>query len=1124
MMKKTVFYHAKPEFILRGHDFTVGVAISGANDDVSIEWLSDCRPMKLTGKYEDNDCFVFSTVIPASAFENADTLSYRFVSGGESSGYFTVPVNSAGRLPPLMVTEFYARPKGLEVTLFIEVSNPTSCAVDLYDYKILAYKGDETGVSAPICVLPLSDERGTEVIAPGEVAVLWPLFPKNHNTEDGRYATVNGFIDACMNDFPKPAFDLRTEKDSIRIIPVEASRFDNEAGKYVLRDGVKNLPIKTELTTLVIAPHDCEPENGVEEAVYKMVYNRDSGCDRDTPVRHSSVWSIDVRKPSQGIVIAHHELMTPGRLSRGQAIPDFKREYPVIIPLSAGKKLNASNGDMPISFTLAAGRATDAYIELKCADGKYRRFDADENDGIFTAVVPDDVTMRLKRLEYIICVFDGVRRATLGSTVSTLLTAIADDRGPTVLKTAPSELYCYDNERTPLITVDFYDVSGVDQINSVLCVDKKNVSRKASWSAGNVSYRPERPLRYGEHSFEVMLCDSKGNKTYKKVRFSLCQPDRLNFYRGEIHSHTADSDGIADPATAFTYARNIGGADFFAVTDHSHYMASGYYTKQIKTADLLDEPGRFAAIYGWEMTWNNASALWGHMNILNAGWIENDIESNGIPEIFERLSRDREAIAMFDHPGLAWGNFHDFGNYSQDADRAVCLAEIKGAGYDREYMNMLALGWHASPAFSEDNHGFNWTTATQSTTFALAPALTRDNILDAFRRRRTYSTSDPTMKISFRVNGEWMGARLSAPSVLDIDAEIRTEAERGIGTISLVTEDNIVVASVNAGALREFRWKLTVKPDFDYYYLKITSPGQYSVTSPVWVEGRAGIKIKSFTRSRGTDDYKPNVMTAKISNDSDTDIKKLKVDFYLTSAAGFDLERTLPYASVTLPSLGAGKTARVSCKMPDIAGIRRASVVAAGCCGTHRTADTTMAQLSPVVISEIVPKSESFTMTDGTVISNAFPYIQLHNVSNRTVNLNGYYTRLWWSTGKQPTDDRMQKLDGYSIPAGGVLTIWVRPSGSVITAEDFNQYYGVMMKDGSDLLVTEIKVLSSAPEAARIELMCDKETLSRAEYNFKQIGSDINPGKAIGFDSSPSLTGTSKIITTRAEPSPASAE
>ena len=47
----------------------------------------------------------------------------------------------------------------------------------------------------------------------------------------------------------------------------------------------------------------------------------------------------------------------------------------------------------------------------------------------------------------------------------------------------------------------------------------------------------------------------------------------LNAYFGEIHAHTGESDGngLCRDAIEFAYDN---GADFFSVTEHSHYFRS----------------------------------------------------------------------------------------------------------------------------------------------------------------------------------------------------------------------------------------------------------------------------------------------------------------------------------------------------------------------------------------------------------------------------------------------------------------------------------------------------------------------------------------------------------------------
>jgi hypothetical protein len=1115
-------YHTKPEFVLRERDFTVFAVADATSDGIYLIWSAGTHGD--TVRMQKADTFIsggaeyalLTATIPAMSLKDANTVMYSFLDGSQTSGEYEVAVTGAGRLPPLMVTELFLRPKGLGVTSYIEVANPTCQPVDLYDYKLLVYDGEDTTAPAR-SVIYLAEEPGCEIIKPGGLAVLWLQYPKNHNLGEGKYTTAEGFCEAVFDNRPGPGYEL--SPDELHLVKLEFCRYDEEKGLYVFKEGMAELPSKNELTTLLFVP--CEGEAG--DAVYSLVYNKEgeSPC-RDTPVRYASVWGIDVRNPIKGVVQSCRELITPGRLSYGQSLPDFSADYPALFPTDAKRSVRASAGELRVEFELLSGRVSGAWVGLRCGDRSCYTVRAEKTERGFSAGFPEEITDRLDRLEYFITVYDGIRYSTLGSPAAPLVTEIIDDKGPTILSVMPTEKFAYDGERRPVISVEFFDVSGVNLKESILCVDKKNVSAVARWQSGRVSYTSPRPLCYGTHEFDIMLKDRRGNKTYRRVEFSVCRPGKLNFYRGEVHSHTADSDGTSLPDAAMAYARDVGKVNFFSLTEHSHYLLPEQYARQIKIADKFDEPGRFAALYGWEMTWNNKCGLWGHMNILNTKWFESDIYRLGIPEIIEKLKNDRAAVAMFNHPCLGWGNFLDFSGFSPEADRAVCLAEIKSPGYDREYMNLLALGWHASPVFNEDNHNDNWTTATNSTTYVLAPALTRENILDAFRRRRTYSTSDSTMKIWFQVNGEVMGARLRDPENLNVEVIVTTESEAGIGNIALVAEDNIVVASVNAGALRKYRWRLTLPPLFDYYYLRITGKGRYAVTAPVWIEGSQPLSIKNLTCSRGENDYKPNVVTAKIQNSGTSKIKDLKVDFYLVPNTGFDINTTVPYATVRLPGLAFGSKVNVLCRFPDLEEIRRVSVVVRGRCGRRPVCDTAMLLLSPLRITELCARTSPAADKEGNIIDNPFSYLQLYNASNRDITLSGYYTRLWHTTGRAPSEARMLKLDGAIIKAGSTLTIWRKPQDSRLTVEDFNRHYGVMLKENENILVSEQSFISASGKARRLELMFGTETLARVEYNFgKGAGRDVVTDRAMVFDNQPNLTGTSRIITTKAKPSPA---
>src|SRR5438094_1862355 len=49
----------------------------------------------------------------------------------------------------------------------------------------------------------------------------------------------------------------------------------------------------------------------------------------------------------------------------------------------------------------------------------------------------------------------------------------------------------------------------------------------------------------------------------------------LRVFFGNLHSHTAYSDGTGTPAEAYEYARTTGKLDFLCISEHNHKSAEG---------------------------------------------------------------------------------------------------------------------------------------------------------------------------------------------------------------------------------------------------------------------------------------------------------------------------------------------------------------------------------------------------------------------------------------------------------------------------------------------------------------------------------------------------------------------
>jgi hypothetical protein len=59
----------------------------------------------------------------------------------------------------------------------------------------------------------------------------------------------------------------------------------------------------------------------------------------------------------------------------------------------------------------------------------------------------------------------------------------------------------------------------------------------------------------------------------------------MKIFYGEVHSHTNLSDGKGLVENAYPYARDIGGVDYFAVTDHNTLTKDDYIPTVAELAD-----------------------------------------------------------------------------------------------------------------------------------------------------------------------------------------------------------------------------------------------------------------------------------------------------------------------------------------------------------------------------------------------------------------------------------------------------------------------------------------------------------------------------------------------------------
>lgn len=337
-----------------------------------------------------------------------------------------------------------------------------------------------------------------------------------------------------------------------------------------------------------------------------------------------------------------------------------------------------------------------------------------------------------------------------------------------------------------------------------------------------------------------------------------------NLYFGLLHAHTNLSDGAGTVEEAFSHASKVEGLDFFAVTDHSNSfdndtqggialdgasISDKWAAGKAAAAAVTTET--FVGIFGYEMTWQEGKHL-GHISTFNTpGWESRnqsayESQPTALETYYKALTTVPGSVSQFNHPGMFYGEFENFGHYSPAYDARIHLLEVGGEGdftaYD-QYTRALDAGWHVAPSTSQNNHNGLWGDADEKRTVVLAEELTEQSLYDAIRSCRVYATEDRDLEIFYTLDGEVMGSVLPGSEAPEAAVTLSDPTEDTPAKVEVITEGGRTVASLEAVANGE-RAAVSVPAGYAYYYLRVTqADGDIAVTAPVWVESYEDLGI-----------------------------------------------------------------------------------------------------------------------------------------------------------------------------------------------------------------------------------------------------------------------------------------
>ena len=115
-----------------------------------------------------------------------------------------------------------------------------------------------------------------------------------------------------------------------------------------------------------------------------------------------------------------------------------------------------------------------------------------------------------------------------------------------------------------------------------------------------------------------------------------------------------------------------------------------------------------------------------------------------------------------------------------------------------------------------------------------APSLTREAILGAIRKKRTYALTGGGIIIDFRCNGKMMGETVNRSDVLFFTGYVASP--EGITTIEIISDGRVVHREDVGAAEFDLRLNLDAPRREAYYYLRTeTGSGNRAWSSPVWI-------------------------------------------------------------------------------------------------------------------------------------------------------------------------------------------------------------------------------------------------------------------------------------------------
>jgi hypothetical protein len=321
---------------------------------------------------------------------------------------------------------------------------------------------------------------------------------------------------------------------------------------------------------------------------------------------------------------------------------------------------------------------------------------------------------------------------------------------------------------------------------------------------------------------------------------------------GDVHQHSAHSDGIGVADEPYLRARYVYGDDFCALTDHESFLGKrigpGEWAYLQSVAERHDAPGQFATNVAYEWTGRMHPGP-GHKVVYLPGTGRPIVSRDDVPEGKDAVAAVKAlgGFAVPHHVGWTgadeaghdpegqpvWEICSCHGCYESFAHELGQRGDLRDQMVDAVLRRGLRFGFIAC----SDGHGLLWHHGVArkrdpfrtGLTAVQARERTRAAILEAIRERRCYATSGTPILLDLRAGDAPMGSELRIDGPVRVTATAHGTAP--ITRLELVGPAGPIAAAAGEGD----RARLEADASAPFVYARVRqADGEMAWSSPIF--------------------------------------------------------------------------------------------------------------------------------------------------------------------------------------------------------------------------------------------------------------------------------------------------